>query len=222
MKFILTLLVISVCIVSSCNKEGAIKADTGCIERKIIPVHVHSINVADAAVADNLFKSNNINNSKYRYYQYVHDSVQTYFPPYEKFDEIVVKVDEYTNGLRIFTSQLFFGFKNNAFNFKSGEPTKGTTLNNISKLSLKQLRKAFIDNCEQFDHNGSKYKDSCLSAEFGYFNTNFATGNTKENLVKAWRITLKGSIYPSEYPQACYNDETGKLIYYDNRIRTVR
>lgn len=222
MKLSLALLVICVSVLLSCNKEGAIKADAGCIERKIIPVHNHGINAAEAAVADNLFTTNNTDNSRYRYYQFSRDSIQTYFSPYEKFSEIVVKVDEYTNGLRIFTNQLFFGFKNNAFNFKSGEPTKGTALNNIPKLSLKELRKNFIDNCEQFDHNGSQYKDSCLSAEFGYFNTNSATGNTKEHLVKAWKITLKGSIYPSEYPQACYNDETGKLIYYDNGIRTVR
>ena len=194
----------------------------GCIERKIVPVHVHGISAADAASADDLFKSNHIDNSKYRYYQLLHNSVQTYFPPYEEFDETVVKVDEYANGLRIFTAQLNFGFKNNVFSFESGEPTKGTALNTIPQRSLAALRKAFIDNCEQYDHNESQFKDSCLSAELGYFNINFATGNTKENLVKAWRITLKGSVYPSEYPQACYNDETGRLIYYDNGIRTVR
>ncbi len=222
-KYILTL-TFTILILYSCKKESAIQLqeDNGCIEKIIIPLTGHSINGADIPVANTLFTNNNIDNSKYRYYQYLHDSVQTYFPPYSKFDSKVVKVDEYTNGLRIFTGQLVFEFKNELFNFKAGLPTNGTTLNTTTNLTLGQLRKLFIDNIEQFDNKGNQYKDSCFKAEFGYFNLNAGISYSTENLIKAWRVTLKNSLSPSEYPIAYYQDNDGKLIYYDNGIRTFK
>ena len=57
-----------------------------------------------------------------------------------------------------------------------------------------------------------------MSAEFGYYDLNAGSGNTTENLVKAWKITLKNQAYPLAY----YEDDDGKLIYYDNGIRTFR
>ncbi len=78
-----------------------------------------------------------------------------------------------------------------------------------------------MDDVEQFDHKGDQYKDSCLSAEFGYYNVNFDISDVPEVLVKAWKVTTKGSVYPSEYPQACYKDKDGQRLYYDNGIRSV-
>jgi len=203
----------------SCSKETT-QDKNGCIERHIVPVNGHSVNSADIPEINNLFLHNGIDNSKYRYYQYLHDATQTYFPPFDIFDEKVVKVEEYTNGLPVFTAQLVFVFKNDTFNYKGGYPTKGTTLNTTPSLAPEQLRKLFIGHIEEFDHKGDFYKDSCFKAEFGYFNLNVWTNYSTENLVKAWRVTLKNSIYPSEYPMTYYQDDAGKLIYYDNGIRT--
>jgi hypothetical protein len=205
----------------ACTKQQ-LAEDSGCIERLIIPENEHSINMADIASANALFLNNNIDNSKYRYNSYIHDSTQTYFSPYAKFDNKVVMVDEYTNGLKIFTGQLVFTFKNEVFNFKGGYPTNGTTLNATPMLTIGQLRKLFLNHIEQFDHKGIQYKDSCFTAEFGYYNLNAGTSYAPENLIKAWSLTLKNRNYPSNYPVAFYQDTDGKLIYYDNGIRTFK
>ena len=212
----------------SCTKETAlskIEEDKGCIERQIVSVHEHSgfnINNTTVAIINDLFLNNGLDNANYHYYFYSHDSVQTYFPPYEKFDQKIIRVEEYTNGLKIFTGQILFNFKNNIFNFRNGASTNGTSLNTEPQLTVGQIRTLFLGHIEQFDHKGDQYKDSCFTAEFGYYNTNAGTSNLPENLIKAWKITLKNKIYPSEYPVAYYQDDDGKLLYYDNGIRYSR
>jgi hypothetical protein len=224
MKHLLFGVVIFILALSACNKPAILELeeDNGCIERIIVPVTGHGVSSADVATINSLFMNNGIDNSKYRYYQFFNDSVQTYFPPYEKFDQKVVKVDEYTNGLRIFTGQLVFQFRNNIFNFKGGYPTGGTNLDTRPKLTLGQLRKLFITHIEQFDHKGDQYKDSCFKAEFGYFNLNAGTSYATENLIQAWKLTMRNSSWPPAYPVAYYQDRNGSLIYYDNGIRTFR
>lgn len=225
MKHISCLLAFFCITLFSCRKEGEINVlekDNGRIERKIVPVSAHSISDAEIAIVNNLFLTNGIINSKYRYYQYLHDTVQALFPPYAVFDHKAVRADEYANGLRIFTGQVVFGFKNNILNFTSGNLTSGSFLNTTPQLTLNELRRFFLTDIEQFDHQGNQYKDSCLSAEFGYFNLNAGTGNEQEILVKAWRITTKNSVYPTEYPQAIHNDNDGQLIRYDNGIRSFK
>ena len=205
----------------SCNKGDTIKnleEDNGCIERKFLRVDQHSVSIPDIATINDLFISNNIDINKYRYYKYVDDSVQTYFPPFVKFDSKSVRVDQYANGLRIFNAGRIFLFKNNVFDHVGGDPTNGTSLNTDPALNIAQVRKLFIDAIEQYDHKGSQYKDTCLSAEFGYYNLNAGTGNSTEILIKAWRVTRKNSSYPSEYPVAYFRDDDGKLIYYFNGI----
>lgn len=204
----------------SCQKQTADNvAAGGCVERIVIPVSGHSINAADISLVNKLFLNNHIDNSKFRYYQYIHQVLST---PSSNVDDKIVKVDEYTNDLRIFAGQLTFDFKEDVFNFKGGYPTNGTLLNTSANLALPKLRGLFTGNIEQFDGRGAYYRDSCFKAEFGYFNLNAGTGDPAEKLVKAWRITLKNSVYPSEYPQAYYQDENAGLIYYDNGIRIYK
>lgn len=224
MKNGLFAVIVSVLCTLSCRKADGpdLPEDSGCIERIVIPVNGHTMSGADVATANALFRNNNIDNSTYRYFRYSHDSVQTYYPPYAKFDQKLVRITEYTNGLPVFTGELLFLFKNDAFSFRSGNPTGGTNLTTTPKLSLGQLRKLFLDNAEEFDHKGTPYGDSCLKTEFGYFNLNAGTGNTAENLIKAWRVALRDTGYSFRYPVAFYQDDDGKLIYYDNGIRTFK
>jgi hypothetical protein len=211
--------------VCSCKKDitARIAEDKGCIEWKKVRVTDHSgytINSSNIQIINTLFTNNNIDNSRYRYYFYTDDSLQTYFPPYAKFDDKIIRVKEFTNGLEIFTGEILFEFKNNIFNYRNGNPTAGTTLSTTPKLTIGQIRTLFLGHIEQFDHYGAYYKDSCFSAEFGYYNLNAGTSTLPENLIKCWKVTLKNRIYPSEVPIAYYQDNDGKLIYYDNGIRT--
>lgn len=211
-------------ILFSCSKaeiQGSAKEYDGCIEQVIIPVSAHSVSNPDKVIIDKLFSDNGIDNRHYRYFNYLHDTLQTLYPPFTKKDNKTVRVDQYTNGVRIFTGDMVFNFIDNILNFTGGDATKGTSLNTSPQLTLDQLRDFFIRDIEQFDHKGDQFKDTCLKAELGYYNLNAGSGNTKEVLVKAWRVTTKNSVPPSEYPVAYYQDDNTKLITYDNGIRTL-
>jgi len=203
----------------SCSKETEngekykqIAADNGCIEKITISVSSQGkLTNADYNLILSLFSSNGISSPNFRYTRTYRDSVQTYNGIYDFRNVFII---QYTNGLPIFRESLNYSFRNGIFNSYSGQLTNGTSLNTISSLSLGQLRKLFIDDIESFDHKGNQYKDSCFKAEFGYFNLNAGTGNTSENLVKAWHLTP--NFY--SYPEAYYRDDTGKRIYYFNGI----
>lgn len=208
-------------LLSACTKSSkdSLAEDNGCIDRIIIPVTAHAINNADILVANNLFQNNNLDNANLRYYRYTHDSIQTYYPPYTKLDEKVVRVDQYTKGLRIMTGDLVFDFINDSFYFMAGYLTQGTRLDTKPHLNLGQVRKLFINDVDQFDHKADYYKDRCLKAEFGYYNLNVGMGGPIENLVKAWKVTPKSTSYPSEFPVGYYQDD-GKRIYYFNGMES--
>lgn len=223
MKNLFLIVITCTLVLVACTKSDTpLQEDSGCIERVIIPVTAHSINKSDASTVNNLFSTNGIDNSKFRYFQYVHDTFQSLYPPYTKYDEQVVRTDQYTNDLRIFTDDLVYVFWNNSFHSSSGNLTNGTSLNTLPQLTLKQIRKLFLDDIEEFGKASNKFKDSCFKAEFGYFNINLGVSYTQEVLVKAWRVTLKNDVYPSEYPVAYYQDDDGKLISYDDGIRTFK
>lgn len=209
----------------ACKKSDSSKVlqeDKGCIYQVTVPVSTHTISNADIPIVNSLFLNNNIDNRNFRYYQYMQDSLQTQYPPYIKVDYKTLRVDQYINGLRIFNNDLVFNFKNNVLYHTSGTIITVTKLNTITHLTFGQLRKLFINNIEQFDHKSNQYKDSCLYAEFGYYNLNSGTGYSTENLIKAWKVTPKSNPALLVYPVAYYKDESGELIYYDNGIRTFK
>jgi len=70
----------------------------------------------------------------------------------------------------------------------------------------------------EYGRPGGPGSQQCVVVEFGYYNLNAGTSNAPERLVKAWKASLKGS----EYPFAYFEDNGGKLIYYDNGIMTYR
>ena len=223
MKKALSLMIASLVVFASCRKPaGTLPEDNGCGERVIIPVSAHNINPADVSTANNLFSKNGIDNSQLRYNRYRHDTLETLYAPYTKYDQKNIRVDQYTNGVRIFYGEMTFHFLNDSLSFQAGVPTKGTSLNTIPTLNARQLRKLFLHDLERFDRAADKYKDTCFKCEFGYYNLNVGIGNAPERLVKAWRVTSKNLTAPSKYPEAFYKDENGDLISYDNGIRTFR
>ena len=203
---------------SKADTPPALPTDQGCSEISIISVTEHSLSSSEVATANSLFARNNLDARNYRYVRYLRESVQTYYPPYASFDSQLVGVEEYTSGLPIFTGQSNFHFKNGVFDFRSGHPSSGTHLNTVPTLNAGQLRSRFRATVTQFDPSLPMTWLQCVSAEFGYYDLNAGTGNATENLVKAWKVTLKNLAYPFAY----YEDNDGKLIYYDNGIRTFR
>ena len=203
------------------NLDNSLAEDNGCVERIRVPVTAHSISAAEIIIADNLFLTNGIDNSRFRYYRYLNDSFPMLNSP--KYDEKMVNVDQYVNGLILFWGELGYIFWDNKFHYKSGELSMGTSLDTFPHLTTGQVRKLFLDDLEHFDHAGDKFKDSCFKAEFGYYNLNAGISYTAENLVKAWKMTPKYTD-PSwgEYPIAFYQDGDGKLISYNNGIQTFK
>jgi hypothetical protein len=202
----------------SCAKQE-VGPDTGCSEQLAVPVSAHGLSSAEVATINGLFVGNRLDSRNLRYVRYVREAVQTYFPPYASFDSQVVTVEEYTNGLRIFTGQLSFAFKNGSFSFQNGQLSSGTSLDTSPTLSPGQVRDLFQATITQVDANRlNEVQRQCVSVEFGYFNLNAGTSNAPEKLVKAWRVSPKNQAYPYAY----YQDEAGQLIYYDNGIRTFR
>jgi hypothetical protein len=191
---------------AACKKDES--PSDGCIERFTITVTDHSINSADVATVDNLFKSNNIDNSRFRYYRYEDKITQTAYPPYS-FDQKTVRVDQFLNNIRLFNGDMVFNFKNDAFIFQGGNLVSETSLDVSPQLQLQQLRQKYLSDVQKNEHLGDGYKDSCISAEFGYYNLRIPS-DTQNSLTKAWKVSLKSGGYPIVY----YNDNDGKLLGY--------
>ena len=188
----------------------------------VVPAYSHSIKNRDIDTVDSLFRLNRIDNRSFRYLQYLRDTFQTQFPPFTKYDEQVVRVNQYTNNLPVFFDDLSYTFWDRTFHYQSGILTNGTTLDTIPELTIRQVRKLFIDDIEKFDHAAPKYKDLCFKTEFGYYNLNAGIPNTQEIIVKAWRVTIEVNPTPLVYPIAYYQDKSGKLILYDNGVVTFK
>ena len=216
-------LIVMLSLLFSCKKEMDDLSmqngvDNGCIERNIILVTQHSISPLNIQLVNALFTKNRIDNNKLRYYQYTNDSFQTYFPPYTKFDQKLIRADQYANGVRLFEYNVVYNFKDDIFDFANGIVNETITLNTNPKQTLVRLRKLYISDLEQFNQKGASYKDSCLKAEFGYYELNSGAGNDKKIWVKAWKVTPQNT----DYPQGYYQDENGSRIAYSDGIIFVR
>ena len=75
MKTALTLVVALSLIFTSCHKDAPTE-DNGCIDRIFVNPNDHTIKSADVPIVDNLFASNGIDHSNYRYTRYKHDSAK--------------------------------------------------------------------------------------------------------------------------------------------------
>ena len=152
-----------VCLLIACDKDNIAarkRYGSGCIERLIVHKNEHAISDANVKTVDALFKNNNIDNSSFRYYDYVHDSLQTYYAPYALLDEKVVRVNQYVNGLRLLPGDISYVFLENKLSGVGGEPSAGTSLDTRPHLSLDELRTLFLNSAEAFDGAGEKFKDT--------------------------------------------------------------
>ncbi|MES1224176.1 MAG: hypothetical protein ABUT20_52265 [Bacteroidota bacterium] len=199
---------------AACDKDSAPESltlqDDGCINRIVIPVTSQgALSDSDFSLVNHLFSANGINFQNFRFSRTYRDSAHFING---SFDYRSVYIIQYTNGLPIFFESLNYLFRDGVFDSFTGNLTHGTSLDTIPTLKLSRLRKLFIDDIQKFDHQGILYEDSCVHAEFGYYDLNKGVPNTNEKLVKAWHLTLARSVYP----QAVYQDNAGQRIYYDN------
>lgn len=191
-----------------CGCKKQLLEDKGCTNRIIIPVTSHqSLTDSDYNFINSLFISNEIRTDNYRYTSLRFNSLNGY-----KYT--IVCITQYINGLPVFIQNLNYVFVNRTIQHSTGHVINGTSLDSKSALTLRQLRKLFIDDIESFNGKGNQYKDSCFNAEFGYYNLNADTGNESIKLIKAWHVTPKFSSYPEAY----YQDNSGKRIYYFDGI----
>ncbi len=226
MKYNIILLIVVVLSIGACTKsshtniaQSGTDTTTGCIQRIYIPLNSYSIKSADTVIVNTLFSNNGLPLYLYQYYKYDTSSFQTYYPPYAvKFDQNV-RVNQYTNGLMIFNGDMVFNFINGILDFTGGTVTNGTNLDTISYINLQDLRRLWVNDLKNdttpLPSDITCLKDSCLKAQFGYFNLNSGVYNAPEVLVKAWKVTPLYSVYPSEYPVGFYKDDGTKISFND-------
>lgn len=213
MKKAFWILILGSLIFAACRKNDNIPADSGCIS-KIHRVDYH-VSAADSTSAISILKQNNIpyDNVDFEY-------VSSYAVGDTAHYTSIFFIQE-VNGLPILSGDFWYQFKNNTLQTVSGKKYSGVPLDTHARLTLPQLRQLFLKAVDQYK-NGSNIvsdvpfsvKDSCLVAEFGYYDLNATTNRAAPNFVKAWTV----SPIPGSYPQAIFRDDNGKLIIYNAGI----
>jgi hypothetical protein len=188
----------------SCTK-AIILADKGCITQ----ITRDFSNGADTAGAIKLFNENNLPAANLLFYRVILNDVIINRQGTFNYQHIFAK--QRYNGLMVFNGDIGFHFNNRVLFYQDG-PLYGTVkLNTTHKLTLPQLRAMYINAAEK---NGvlSNFRDSCLVAQFGYYNLNAGVSYAAPNIVKAWYITPKNSLYPYAYIS---DDNDATLAFFD-------
>jgi hypothetical protein len=188
--------------VTGCKKTS-LDTDNGCITRV---TRDFSINAIDSAADVQLLQQNNIPTSNLVFISPKDNSVITNSTGTNIFTVFIAL--QKANGLLIFNSGVAFHFKNNLYSSTLGQ-TYNPVLNlgTTPKLSLPQVRKLFINAAANNNIYGHvNYTDSCLVAQFGYYDIDLG-GGTGPNIVPAWMVTTS-----SRFPIVYIRDDNKTLI----------
>jgi hypothetical protein len=189
---------------NSCKKND-LSGDNGCISR----IKKHYVSASDSLAAIQLLKQNNLPYTNLTFeYVLLNDTVNDPVTPYQH-----VVAHQNFNGLPILSSEFGYHFQGGVYKSTTGTIYGPINLNNHSSLSLPVLRKLYLDEVKKNSANIATFKDSCLVAEFGYYNLN-ETINTTPNFVKAWRVTPSKNNFPLVY----FRDDNGKTISFFSGI----
>ncbi|HVU58765.1 MAG TPA: hypothetical protein VHD83_27080 [Puia sp.] len=193
---------------ASCSRTNPIIVDNGRIERITIPLSDPGITPAQIRTADSLLDANHIRHDNLRYYRYFEGSI-----PGEH--DVYITADQYANGLRIFDLQKVYNFRNGVLIFGDTTMTQGTTLDTVPSMSLSRLRSLYSTGLHKTRHlYRVSFTDSAYKAEFGYMDT--TPFGPRETLVKAWRVSIKHTGMPNNYPydlpNGYFNDNTEEPI----------
>jgi hypothetical protein len=195
--------------------------DHGCIEWVTVPVTEHYISSTQVDSANRVFDANGIAHTNLRYVYFSDDSVSNSAPPYTKYDNIYVVVQQYVNEMPMLSGSVDYTFKNGVLDYVSGNTITTVNLDTVPHLDLATLRKLFINDMQRFDHNAAQYKDTCLAAQFGYYRLYTNTFTNESTIIKAWLVSSKSHMpyaYPYGYLHGMYRDDNGSSIYFSNGI----
>jgi len=207
MKKIYIALILSL-IICSCKKTGMLPNNNRCITQ--IKRVNYNIKPADSLAAVHLFQQNNMNYSNLSFERIIlNDTIGGHI--YQHIFAI-----QSFNGLQIMSGGAGYHLLDGVYQSTLGKVYGSVNLDNHSHLSLSQLRALYM--AESIDKQGvnPSYRDSCITAQFGYYDANAGTGNESTNMIKAWRVQLKNN----GYPLAIFSDDKGQLIAFDSGIRT--
>jgi hypothetical protein len=190
---------------ASCQKND-LPIDNGCISQ--IKRQNFQIISADSVAAVNLLKQNNLPFNDLQF-EYIRVDTAKNNGSTDIFQNIFGI--QFINGLPILSYDFGYAFKDGVFQEITGKKYNGVNLDTHSTQTLPRLRELYLTEVNKNTHNLSTYKDSCVVAEFGYYDLNATTNNSTPNFVKAWSVTPKHARYPQVFFR---NDNGGTIVYY--------
>jgi hypothetical protein len=188
---------------ASCQKSD-LPGDNGCISQ-VRRVNF-GIKSSDSVTAIALLKQNAIAYSNLQLSFVALDTVKE--GPNTGIYQNVFAVQN-INGLPVLSGDIWYQFKNNTLQSTTGTRYTSAALSGGSALSLPQLRELFL-NAAAKNNTAVSFKDSCLVAQFGYYDLNARAGGAP-NLVKAWSVSPRTN---GSYPQVFFRSDNGTTIFY--------
>lgn len=206
-------------VVFSCKRDRDLDAILGCVEWELFPAERHSIETDKVASVQSLMTANKIDYSILRFYKYKEQFIQTSYPPYDAYNQQIVHSDLYANGLRIFSRQAVFHFKDGKLNYSDGYPVRKINVSTKPRLSSGKVRVLFLETAAKLGHADEGLENECLRAELGYYDFNGSF--SQEGIGRAWKVSISGSD-DNQVPFAYFSDATAELIYFNDGIRTLQ
>jgi hypothetical protein len=210
MKYI-PLMLFALVVITSCKKETKhAVVSYGCISR----IPTSSLSAGDSITVAGLMKTNNLSTNNLAFYEY-----QTY----EALDENNKEGDfqialavQLKNGLPVFFYDITFAFEkgilDEPISYIAGNDIN-TSLDNKPTINLQTLRDSFLTMDKREEANGAvaaSLNDSCLVAQFGYYDINIDFPGKGAEYLKAWYVHPKNS----NWPQGYFRDDTGGALLF--------
>jgi len=204
---------LAIVVMASCKKAALKVSENGCISQ----VGITGLSGADSVTVAGLMKNNNLPTTNLVFYTY-----QTYNALNQQSqmaDYQIAEAAYVQNGLQLFFYDETYGFENGTLNGPSPLSTQTVSLDNKPTLSLQTLRDSFITQDKGMEYNPSValgLKDSCLVAQFGYYDLNVDFPLKGADFVKAWYVRPKNSQWPHGY----FRDDNGAAIFFSPLTRS--
>jgi hypothetical protein len=195
----------------SCKKND-LPVNNGCISQ--VRRQNFGLTSTDSLFAVKLLKQNNMPYNDVQF-EYVHSDTVTISGVTNVYQHI--SAIQYLKGLPVLSYDFGYSFKNGVFQEITGTKYNSVNLDTRATLSLPRLRELYMT---EINKNSSVaiaagFKDSCLVAEFGFYDLNGGPNPHMPNFVKAWSIRPKHAVYPLGF----FRDDNGqKIAYYRGLI----
>jgi hypothetical protein len=189
-------------------KKNELPGDNGCISR----ITRHYVTGADSSAAAKLFQQNNIAYNNLSFQTIILNDTARNVGGTDIYQHIFSI--QHINGLPVLSDVIEYTFKNGVYFSLTGTSYNSINLSSHPFLSLPQLRKLYLNERAKNGYTADSFRDTCLVAEFGYYNLNAGTNNPATNFVKAWTVMPKNSYYPF----ATIRDDNAQTINYSSGI----